>query len=110
MATGNIGAGLAIAFFALTTTASRGYALAICVDSKEVVVSQNECVGRGAGVMSKYFQQSQQDAGAVFGFQGKDNAAAILCDRAAKGVVFFAVSSTDEAFCRVNIQRLMKEF
>jgi hypothetical protein len=60
--------------------------------------------------MSKYFAQSQHDTGAVLGFQGKDNAAAILCDRAANGAVFFTVASTDESVCRANILRLKNEF
>lgn len=99
---------LALVGFAGTSTP--GHALAICVDSRELAIQQSECVSRGAAVMKKYFQQVQNDAGAVFGFQGKDNAGAILCDRAAKGIVFFTVASTDDAFCRQNILRLKNDF
>ncbi len=60
--------------------------------------------------MHKYFKVSRHDAGAVFGFQGNDSAAAILCDQAAKGVVFFSASSTDSTICQENIRRLVEEF
>ncbi|HEX5210246.1 MAG TPA: hypothetical protein VFW22_00740 [Pseudolabrys sp.] len=106
----HIGSGLVLALLGLAGLPTQGHALAICVDSKELAIQQSECIRRGAAVMSKYFGQSKHDAGAIFGFQGKDNAAAILCDRAAKGVVFFTVASTDESFCRPNIMRLMNEF
>jgi len=109
MTTRCIGPGLALVLgFAAVPT--QGHALAICVDSKEIAIQRNECIARSVTVMSKYFGQTKHDAGAAFGFQGKDNAAAILCDRAAKGVVFFSVASTEESVCRSNIQRLMRDF
>ncbi len=106
----HIGSGLVLALLGIAGNSTQGHALVICVDSKELAIQQNECVGRGSVVMHKYFEQSQHDTGAVFGFQGKESAAAILCDRAAKGVVFFATSSTDEKGCRQDIQRLMNDF
>jgi hypothetical protein len=105
-----IGLGLALALPALSGLALQAQALGICVDSKEFAIQQSECIARGVAVMNKYFEQSQHDSEAVFGFQGRDTAAAILCDRAAKGVVFFSVASTDENVCRANIQKLMNEF
>ena len=105
-----IGSGLALALLGFAAIPTRGSALAICVDSKVLTIQQGECIARGVAVMSKHFVQSTHDAGAVFGFQGRDNAAAILCDRAAKGFVFFSVASTDESVCRPNILRLMNEF
>lgn len=110
MAARYIGSGLLLALFALAATPTPGRALAICVDSREIAIQQGECVSRGAAVMAKYFAQSRHDGGAVFGFQGKDTAAAILCDRVAKGAVFFAISSTEETVCRQSIQKLMNEF
>lgn len=110
MAARRIGLGLTLGLFGLAGLPTPGHALAICVDSKELAIQKDECMSRGLTVMNKYFGQSQHDAGAVLGFQGKDNAAAILCDRAAKGFVFFSVASTDENICRPNIQRLMNEF
>ena len=110
MTAGRFRAGLSLALLGLAGIPTPGHALAICVDSKELVIQQNKCIERGLAVMNKYFGQSQHDAEAVFGFQGKDNAAAILCDRVAKGVVFFTVASTEESVCRPNILRLMNEF
>ena len=110
MAARCIGLASAAAFLGLMGFSTPGHALAICVDSKELAIQKDECVRRGLAVMNKYFGQTQHDAGAVFGFQGRDNAAAILCDRAAKGFVFFSVASTDENVCRPNIQRLMNDF
>ena len=104
------GLGIVLGLLGLAGYSTQGHALAICVDSKELAVQKYECIKRGVAVMNKYFGQTQHDAGAVFGFQGKDNAAAILCDRAAKGLVFFSVASTDESVCRPNILRLMNEF
>ena len=110
MATKRIGSGIAFALLALAATSTQGHTLAICVDSKEITIQNNECIRRGLEVMNKYFGQTENDAGAVFGFQGRDNAAAILCDRAAKGFVFFSVASTEESVCRPNIMKLMREF
>ena len=104
------GLGLVLAFLSLAGTATKGHALAICVDSKVLAIQQSECVSRASAVMNKYFEQTQHDTGAVFGFQGKDSAAAILCDQAAKGVVFFSAASTDESVCRQNILRLKNDF
>ena len=105
-----IGSGLVLGLLGLAGIPTQGHALAICVDSKALAIQQSECIARGLTAMNKHFAQSQHDAGAVFGFQGKDNAAAILCDRADKGFVFFTVASTDESVCRPNILRLMNEF
>ncbi len=105
-----IGWGLVLVFFGLAGISTQAHALAICVDSRELAIQQSECIQRGSAVMKKYFEQVQNDAGAVFGFQGKDSAGAILCDRAAKGVVFFTVASTDNAVCRQNILRLKNDF
>jgi hypothetical protein len=105
-----VGSGLALVLLGLAGIPTQGHALAICVDSKALAIQRSECIARGVAVVSKHFAQSKHDAGAVFGFQGKGGAAAILCDRADKGIVFFTVASADESFCRPNIQRLMNEF
>ena len=61
-------------------------------------------------MMRKYFTDTFHDGGAVFGRQGSASAAAILCDRADKGVVFFATSSVDPKVCDENIRRLLNDF
>jgi hypothetical protein len=110
MAVGHIRSALVLGLLGVVGNATPGHALAICVQSKELAVQQSECIRRGSVVIDKYFEQSQHDTAAVFGFQGNATAAAILCDQAAKNVVFFAVSSTDEDVCRRDIQKLMNEF
>jgi len=110
MATRRTGARLALALLGLTASTTPGRTLAICVDSRELAIQQNQCIQRGVAVMSKYFPQTQHDTGAVFGFRGRDNAAAILCDRARNNSVFFSVASTDEAVCRQDILKLKNEF
>jgi hypothetical protein len=102
--------GLMLAVLGVTAAATPVYALDICVDSKVVELKKDECLKRGMAVMNKYFTQLSQDTGAVFGAQGNASAAAILCDRADKGVVFFAASSVDPKVCRENILRLRNDF
>lgn len=99
-----------LALLGVAINATPGHALDICVDSKVLELKKDECLKRGMAVMNKYFTQVSQDAGAVFGAQGNASAAAILCDRADKGVVFFAASSVDPKVCRENILRLRNDF
>lgn len=110
MRAGCLGSALILAVVGVAVSATPGHALDICVDSKVVEIKQDECLKRGMAVMNKYFTQLSQDAGAVFGAQGNASAAAILCDRAGKGVVFFAASSVDPKVCRENILRLRNDF
>ena len=105
-----LGLGLMLALLVVAATATPGHALDICVDSKVLEIKKDECLRRGLAVMRKYFTQILQDPGAVFGAQGNDSSAAILCDRADKGAVFFAASSVDPKVCRENIIRLLNDF
>jgi len=99
-----------LALLGIAISATPGHALDICVDSKVLEIKKDECLTRGTAVMRKYFTQILQDSGAVFGAQGNDSSAAILCDRTDKGAVFFAASSVDPKVCRENIIRLLNEF
>jgi hypothetical protein len=94
----------------MAVSATPGRALDICVDSKVVEIKKDECLTRGTAVVRKYFTDTFHDGGAVFGRQGDANSAAILCDRADKGVVFFATSSVDPNVCDENIRRLLNDF
>jgi hypothetical protein len=107
--TRHVGLGLILVLLGLSASATPGQALAICVQSKGLAIQKDECLRRGAAVMRRLFQESH-DSGSIFGFQGPDNAAAILCDEADKGVVFFSTSSTDAGVCQRNIQLLVDGF
>jgi hypothetical protein len=110
MSARHFGLRLTLAILGAALSATQGRALDICVDSKDTNLNKDQCVMRGMAVMGQYFADPSHDGGAVFGFRGKDSAAAILCDKADKGVVFFATSSTDEKACRENILRLRNDF
>lgn len=94
----------------LGIAAPQAYALDICVDSKVLELKKDKCLTRGRAVMRKYFADTFHDGGAVFGRQGNASSAAILCDRADKGAVFFATSSVDPKACDENIRRLLDDF
>jgi hypothetical protein len=99
-----------LALLGVAVNAIPGYALDICVDAKVIDIKKDECLNRGMAVMRKYFTDTFHDGGAVFGRQGNASSAAILCDRADKGAVFFATSSVDPKVCSENIRRLLDDF
>jgi len=102
--------GLMLAALSVAVTTTRVLALDICVDSKVIDLKKDQCLDRGTAVMRKYFTDTFHDGGAVFGRQGNASSAAILCDRADKGVVFFATSSVDPKVCDENIRKLLNDF
>ena len=99
-----------LALLGAAVSATPGLALDICVDSKVLDLTKDECLTRGTAVMRKYFADTFHDGGAVFGRQGNASSAAILCDRTDKGAVFFATSSVDPRVCSENIRRLLNDF
>jgi hypothetical protein len=109
MLTRHIGLVLILVLLAPSTAAAAGQELAICVQSKRLTIQKDECLKRGAAIMRQLFQETH-DNGSVFGFQGADSAAAILCDEVDKGVVFFSTSSTNADVCERNIQLLVNGF
>lgn len=105
-----LGSGLITVVIGIALNATPGHALDICVDSKVIEIKKDACLTRGMAVMRKHFTDTFHDGGAVFGRQGDASSAAILCDRADKGVVFFATSSVDPKVCDENIRRLLDDF
>ncbi len=109
MLTRHIGLILILILFAVAASATPGRTLAICVQSKRLDIQKDECLRRAERVTRRQFQETH-DSGLNFGFQGPDNAAAILCDDADKGVVFFSTSSTNADVCQRNFQFLIDGF
>jgi hypothetical protein len=102
--------GSILIFFCLMGGATQVNALSMCVDSKELVIQQDECVRRATAVIRKYFKETRPYAeGVVYGFQG-ENGAAILCNATNKGVVFFATSGPDTKVCSRNKDSLLGGF
>ena len=101
--------GSILIFLSLTGGGTQVNASSMCVESKELVIQQDECVRRATAVIRKYFKETYPHAESVFGFQG-GNAAAILCNATNKGVVFFATSGPDTKVCSRNKDSLLGGF
>ncbi len=110
MATRTIGLALMLALLGVIGSAMPGHAMGICVGSRAMDIQQDACVKRATAVMRRHFKDVQPDCALIFAFGGGNLAAAIVCDQADKGVVFFSSSSTNAKLCHTTYDQITGGF